>query len=78
MRDFFIIMIPINMQIRKFIHNLKKLFYLNIILKDLPMFDIVRNKGSILAETTKESTIVFSSLGTNEILKSKKKPSIIS
>jgi hypothetical protein len=37
-------------------------------------------KGTLklLAETTKESSIVFSSLGTNEILKAKKKLSKIS
>jgi hypothetical protein len=83
------------MHIRKIIHSLKKTFYLNVILKDIPMFDTVRHRGyvfnstsylslggkgtlKLLAETTKESSIEFSSLGKNEILKSKKKLSIIS
>jgi hypothetical protein len=44
---FFSILILINMQIVKFIHILKKYFHLKIILKNLPMVDIVRYKGSI-------------------------------
>jgi hypothetical protein len=47
MRASFSILMLINMKIREFIHSLKKPLYLKIILKNLPMFDIIRNRGFV-------------------------------
>jgi hypothetical protein len=46
-RAFFRLMILINMHVRKFIHSLKELINLNIILEYLLMFDIVGDRGSL-------------------------------
>jgi hypothetical protein len=85
------ILILINMQIKKFIYNLKKLFFISI--SSSKTFECLTFSGieglyftstsylsfwgkgtlKLLAEASNESAIEFYSLGTNEILKSKKK-----